>query len=65
MLTIIIPRHINRINEIKSELEGLNLNVHYMNQLKINKNTDIYLVNTYGQRNHFLMNVKIYFWADL
>ena len=59
MLTIIIPRHINRVNEIKTELEKLNLKVHLHEPIKrINKDIDIYLVNTYGQTKSFFNECK-------
>ena len=54
LLTIIIPRHINRINSIKTELNNLNLKVHLDKpQKKIDPNTDIYLVNSYGKTKLF------------
>ena len=50
VLTIIIPRHIERTDIIKDELSKLNLLVHeHESKKKINKNTDIYIVNSYGQ----------------
>jgi 3-deoxy-D-manno-octulosonic-acid transferase len=54
LITIIIPRHVNRTNEIKNELNNLNLNciTHSSNQL-IQKNTDIYLVDSYGETSRF------------
>jgi 3-deoxy-D-manno-octulosonic-acid transferase len=54
LITIIIPRHVNRTNEIKDELNNLNLNciIHSSNQ-KIQKNTDIYLVDSYGETSRF------------
>ena len=54
LITIIIPRHINRKNEIINELEnfGLNSQLHTSSK-KINKNTDIYLVDTYGETAKF------------
>ncbi len=54
LLTIIIPRHINRISEIKSNLEKLNLKFHLHSSInKINDNTDIYLVDAYGKTKMF------------
>ncbi len=54
LLTIIIPRHINRINAIKTELNNLNLKVHLDEpKKKIDPNTDIYLVNSYGKTKLF------------
>ena len=54
LITIIIPRHINRTNEIIDDLNNLNLKciTHSSNQ-KIQKNTDIYLVDSYGESYSF------------
>ena len=61
LITIIIPRHINRTDEIKYALNDLNLNctIHSSNQ-KIQKDTDIYLVDSYGESSTFysLTNVS-------
>ena len=61
LITIIIPRHISRTNEIKEALNKLDLNciLHSSNQ-KIQKNTDIYLVDSYGESSRFynLTNVS-------
>ena len=61
LITIIIPRHINRTNEIKGALNKLDLNCisHSSNQ-KIQKDTDIYLVDSYGESSRFynLTNVS-------
>ena len=49
-ITIIIPRHVDRVNQIKSDLVKLNLSVHLDHpRSKIKPNTDIYLVNSYGK----------------
>jgi len=49
LVTIIIPRHIERCLEIKKNLEKKNLKVHLHEYAKTMKpNTDIYLVNAYG-----------------
>ena len=54
LLTIIIPRHVERVNEIKNEMFKLNLTVyeHESNE-KIENNTDIYIVDTYGKTKTF------------
>jgi len=61
LITIIIPRHINRTNEIKEALNKLDLNYisHSSNQ-KIQKDTDIYLVDSYCESSRFynLTNVS-------
>ena len=50
VLTIIIPRHINRIKKIYSELSDLNLKVvMYTNSGEIKNETDILLIDTYGE----------------
>ena len=50
VLTIIIPRHIERTDIIKDELRKLNLRIHeHESKNKIHPNTDIYIVNSYGQ----------------
>ena len=59
IFTIIIPRHVNRINSIKTELSNLNLKVHLDEpKKKINPNTDIYLVNSYGKTKSFYKACK-------
>ena len=52
--TIIIPRHVERTNEIVNDLNnfGLNTTKHSSNQ-KIKKNTDIYMVDSYGESSIF------------
>jgi 3-deoxy-D-manno-octulosonic-acid transferase len=50
LLTIIIPRHVERTNLIIKEFNKLNLKTHtYNSNKKIHKNTDIYIVNSYGK----------------
>ncbi len=59
LVTIIIPRHIERSNVIKKDLEKLELNVHLDEpEQKINPKTDIYLVNAYGKTKSFYKNCK-------
>ena len=54
LLTIIIPRHVDRVNKIFKEITDLKLNVvlHSSNSKKL-KNVDIYLVDTYGETKKF------------
>ena len=54
LITIIIPRHIHRVDKIVKEIEGLKLNVvkHSSNTKNLN-DTDIYLVDTYGETKKF------------
>ena len=50
ILTIIIPRHVERIREIKSELLKLNLNIStYKSKKKIDDKIDIYIIDAYGK----------------
>jgi 3-deoxy-D-manno-octulosonic-acid transferase len=54
LLTILIPRHIHRVQEIKSELENLRLNVtNRSSNTKNLKNVDIYIVDTFGETKKF------------
>jgi len=54
LLTIIIPRHVNRCVEIKKDLEKLNLVVHTIGLNKnVTKDTDIFLINSYGKTKIF------------
>ncbi|WP_440677683.1 3-deoxy-D-manno-octulosonic acid transferase [Candidatus Pelagibacter sp. HIMB1587] len=54
LITIIIPRHIHRVKEIASELERLKLkvNLHSLKPKNL-KNTDIYIVDTFGETKKF------------
>ena len=62
LLTIIIPRHINRSEAIMNEMKKLNLNVHmHESKNKINQNTDIYLVDSFGKTKSFFKICKIVF----
>ena len=59
LLTIIIPRHVDRVKYIKSDLNELNLTVHSHEDLgKIKRETDIYLVDTYGKTKSFYNHCK-------
>jgi len=62
IISIIIPRHIHRAHEIKEELNqiGLNVYIHSSNK-NIPNNTDIYLVDTFGETKSFLKLSKITF----
>lgn len=54
LLTIIIPRHIERANRIEKELKNLDLKTHvHKSNKRIDNKTDIYLVNTYGMTKSF------------
>ncbi len=59
LLTVIIPRHIHRKENIKKQLIDLGLKVHiHEPKTKINKATDIYLVNSFGKTKSFYSIVK-------
>jgi len=50
ILTIIIPRHIDRIQKIKEDLSKFNIEVVLSSELnQVNAKTDVLLVNSYGE----------------
>ena len=62
VLTVVIPRHVNRISEIKKNLEKLNLKIHtHSSTNKIDDSTDIYLVDAYGKTKMFFSICNIVF----
>jgi 3-deoxy-D-manno-octulosonic-acid transferase len=62
IISVIIPRHIHRSKEIKEQLNliGLNVYLHSSNKL-IQNDTDIYLVDIFGETKSFLKFSKIAF----
>ncbi len=62
LLTIIIPRHIHRTEEIIKKISELGLNtIKRSSNKKITKKTDIYLVDTYGETKKFYSISKTVF----
>jgi len=62
LITIIIPRHINRKKEIIDELNNIGLNSQlHTSQKKLSKGTDIYIVDTYGESTKFYSLSKLTF----
>ena len=62
LLTVIIPRHINRANEIINRIKKLDLKIHLHNSKnRMEKDTDIYLVNSFGQTKSFFKICKTVF----
>ena len=62
LLTVIIPRHIHRTKKIAKEIKEMNLKIHlHDSKKKIDKETDIYLVNSYGQTQPFFKTCKTVF----
>ena len=54
LLTIIIPRHVHRVNKIVQVIKDLKLNVALHSSSPQNlKDTDIYLIDTYGETKKF------------
>ena len=54
ILTIVIPRHIKRSNEIVSSLKDIDLKVvKHSSNTQISNDTDIYLVDTFGDTQKF------------
>ena len=59
LLTIIIPRHVNRCKQIEKQLSNLDLKVHMHEPKKRIKNeTDIYLVNSFGKTKSFYSTIN-------
>ena len=62
LLTIIIPRHIHRTNNIVNDLKKLNLKIHLHNSKKeIKPDTIRYLVNVFGKTKSFFKICKTVF----
>ena len=62
LLTIIIPRHIQRIHEIKKQFKNMDISFHlHSSRKKIEDNTEIYLVDTYGETKKFFKICKTVF----
>ena len=62
LLTVIIPRHIDRTEKIINEMKKLNLKVHiHESKKKIDNDIDIYLVNSYGKTKSFFKICKTVF----
>jgi len=54
VILIIIPRHIHRSYEIVKELNEMNLKIHlHTSKSKFNRDTDIYLVDAFGETQKF------------
>tara|TARA_B100001121_G_C18511157_1_gene536755 strand:- start:93 stop:794 length:702 start_codon:yes stop_codon:yes gene_type:complete len=54
LITIIIPRHVDRSENIINDLKKFKLNVvKHSTKQKISENTDIYLVDTFGEISKF------------
>ncbi len=63
LLTIIIPRHVERVNAILTKLGKFNLKVQKFssNKKEVHKDTDIYLIDAYGINKSFYNYCKIVF----
>ena len=62
IISIIAPRHIERVNEIKKYIENASLKTHlYSSKQKIDNNVDIFIVDTYGELNKFYKISNIVF----
>ena len=54
ILTIIIPRHVERVSKINKDLSKLNLKIVLSSELKqVSEETDIILVDSYGETSKF------------
>lgn len=62
LITIIIPRHVNRVDAIISKIKKLKLTiVRHSDKIKNLENVDIYLVDTYGESKKFYKITKTVF----
>ena len=62
LLTVIIPRHTHRIKKITREIKEMDLKIHlHDSKKKIDGETDIYLVNSFGQTQSFFKTCKTVF----
>ena len=62
IISIIVPRHVERTNQIRRDLENLSLKTHlHSSNIKISDNLDIYIVDTYGDLNKFFKISKLVF----
>ena len=62
MITIIIPRNIQRTERIVNIFSQLNLNIHlHSSNKKILNNTQVYIVDSYGETKAFFKVCKIVF----
>ena len=62
LLTIVIPRHINRSSSIANELEHIDLKIiTRSSKAKISKTTDVYIADTYGETSKFYKMSNIAF----
>ena len=58
----LIPRHIHRVNEIKSLINKNNLTYTLQSQkMRKNKDSDFFIIDSYGQANHFLKKTNAVF----
>ena len=61
-ILILIPRHVERTDLIEKDLKEKKLVTHkHSSKRKINKKTDVYLVDTYGEAKKFLGLSKVIF----
>lgn len=61
LIMIIIPRHIDRTNEIIEKIKKYNLQLQLRSKKIINKKADIFLVDTFGETNIFYNIAPIIF----
>ena len=62
LLTILIPRHVERTKDITETLKNKNLNfILHSEGKKLSKDTDVYLVDSYGQNTAFYAISKVVF----
>ena len=66
LLTIIIPRHVNRCDKIINSLKNLNLKIHlHSSKSNISEDVDIYLVDTYGETKFFKISKIVFLGGSM
>ena len=59
LLTVIIPRHIEREKQVKDQISKLGLKIHtHEPKTKIHQDTDVYLVNSFGKTKSFFSLIR-------
>ncbi len=62
LLTIVIPRHIDRKHQISDQLSSIGLNTELHTRSKfLKKKTDVYIVDTYGEASKFYLLSRLTF----
>ncbi len=62
LVSIIVPRHVERVDQIRRDIENSSLKVHlHSSKKRIKSDTEVYIVDTYGELNKFYKISNIVF----